>query len=169
MICSEGLRRADPEEIQAVVTVFGVLKRRDRMLLIERGGPPDQGLLTIPGGHKRPGERLREACLRELREETGLAVLRLRALGYMEVESAGSKRDFLSFYFMAEEFSGACRSGAEGRLAWMTLAETQSHPQTHPAFQALSPYFFMGRAFTAVAKVGGAGLLDWTFEIEGGS
>jgi ADP-ribose pyrophosphatase YjhB (NUDIX family) len=45
-----------------------------RILLIQRGKPPMDGLWTFPGGHVEPGEPARAAVLREVREETGLLV-----------------------------------------------------------------------------------------------
>jgi 8-oxo-dGTP diphosphatase len=45
-----------------------------RVLLIRRGRPPGQGLWTVPGGRVELGEGMREACAREVREETGLEV-----------------------------------------------------------------------------------------------
>lgn len=45
-----------------------------RVLLVQRGKPPGQGLWTVPGGRVELGETLAEACRRELAEETGLDV-----------------------------------------------------------------------------------------------
>lgn len=45
-----------------------------RVLLVKRANPPIQGQWSIPGGALEVGELLREAAVREAREETGLIV-----------------------------------------------------------------------------------------------
>lgn len=49
-----------------------VCLRGDEVLLIRRGTPPRQGEWSLPGGRIEPGERAKDAALRELREETGV-------------------------------------------------------------------------------------------------
>jgi 8-oxo-dGTP diphosphatase len=49
-----------------------VCLRDDAVLLIRRGTPPRIGEWSIPGGRIEWGERVADAALRELREETGV-------------------------------------------------------------------------------------------------
>ncbi|MFR9801813.1 NUDIX hydrolase [Pseudonocardia sp. RS010] len=45
-----------------------------RLLLIKRGTEPGRGLWSLPGGRVEPGEDDAAALVREMAEETGLAV-----------------------------------------------------------------------------------------------
>jgi len=57
-----------------LVGVGGVVVHEDRVLLVQRGTEPLRGRWTIPGGLIDVGETLREAVIREVKEETGLDV-----------------------------------------------------------------------------------------------
>jgi ADP-ribose pyrophosphatase YjhB (NUDIX family) len=57
-----------------LVGVGGIVFRREQVLLIRRGREPGAGLWSIPGGRLRLGETLKEALIREMREETALEV-----------------------------------------------------------------------------------------------
>lgn len=57
-----------------LVGVGAIIIDRDRVLLVKRAHPPIQGQWSIPGGVLEVGEMIREAAVREAREETGLIV-----------------------------------------------------------------------------------------------
>ena len=58
-----------------------VLDRASRVLLIRRRHPPFQGWLSLPGGFVEIGETVEAACRRELFEETGVKVGKLKLVG----------------------------------------------------------------------------------------
>src|SRR5215467_5911737 len=62
---------------------------RDGKVLIVRRAPrgPAAGLYTLPGGGVEVGETLREAVVREIREETALAIEPVALAGYREAIS----------------------------------------------------------------------------------
>lgn len=60
--------------LSPLVGVGGVVVRDRRVLLVQRGTEPLKGCWTIPGGLIDVGESLREAVIREVKEETGLDV-----------------------------------------------------------------------------------------------
>ncbi len=59
-----------------------VCLKGDAVLLIRRGQPPLKGDWSLPGGKLELGERLQDAALRELKEETGVEA---QILGLIDV------------------------------------------------------------------------------------
>ena len=57
-----------------LVGIGSIIIEGDRVLLVRRAHPPIQGQWSIPGGVLEVGEMIREAAVREAREETGLTV-----------------------------------------------------------------------------------------------
>jgi bifunctional NMN adenylyltransferase/nudix hydrolase len=62
-------------------TVDAVVVQSGHVLLIERRARPGKGLWALPGGFLNPDEPLKDACIRELREETKLKVPEAVLLG----------------------------------------------------------------------------------------
>ena len=61
-----------------------VIWKADKFLLIQRGTPPRLGQWSIPGGRQELGETVKEAALRETKEETGLSVRITDFLGVVD-------------------------------------------------------------------------------------
>ncbi|MGA2004094.1 MAG: NUDIX hydrolase [Terriglobales bacterium] len=76
------MKREYPES--PLIGVGAVIVKDGRALLIKRGQPPLLGEWSLPGGVLECGESLREAAIREAREETGLTVEVGEMLGVYE-------------------------------------------------------------------------------------
>lgn len=59
-------------KVRPIAAALAVVARDGKVLLVRRGNPPDIGRWGFPGGRIEPGERLADAAVRELREETGV-------------------------------------------------------------------------------------------------
>lgn len=57
------------------ITVDAVVKAADQILLVKRGRAPGKGTWALPGGFLDGRERVLQGAIRELREETGFALL----------------------------------------------------------------------------------------------
>jgi ADP-ribose pyrophosphatase YjhB (NUDIX family) len=57
-----------------LVGAGAIIIEGNRVVLVKRAHPPIQGHWSIPGGVLEVGEMVREAAVREAREETGLVV-----------------------------------------------------------------------------------------------
>ncbi|HTW56894.1 MAG TPA: NUDIX hydrolase [Terriglobales bacterium] len=66
------MKREFPE--QPIIGVGAIIIEGDRVVLVKRAHPPLQAQWSIPGGVLEVGELVREAAVREAREETGLIV-----------------------------------------------------------------------------------------------
>ena len=72
MLFEGGVKREYPD--RPVLAVGAVVVRDGRVLLAKRGGEPARGFWSLPGGAVHPGEELKAAVARELREECGIEV-----------------------------------------------------------------------------------------------
>jgi ADP-ribose pyrophosphatase YjhB (NUDIX family) len=111
-----------------VVAVGVLLLDGDRVLLVQRGRPPQVGRWTVPGGGVEVGETLEEAALRELGEETGLGCTLGPVVEVLDrVVRDGDGR--IEYHYVILDFvgsapTGTLRAGSDCADArWVPVAE----------------------------------------------
>src|SRR5260370_2884864 len=77
-----------------VIPCVGAIIKDDagRLLLINRGHQPGQGLWSVPGARVQAGETDEEALVREVREETGLVVTTGPLVGSVRRPAGGASQ-----------------------------------------------------------------------------
>lgn len=93
-----------------VLAVSAAIVRNNKVLLVRRARPPAPGLFTLPGGAVEAGETLASAIVREVAEETGLAVEPVAIAGHREVivrdREGKVERHFVIIAFVARWLAG---------------------------------------------------------------
>ncbi len=122
--------------------VGAVVFRDDRVLLVRRGQPPNLGAWIFPGGVVELGERIEEALVREVLEETGWkvrAVQLVELLDYIDRDESGRVRyHYLIADYLCEYVEGelaACSDVTDAKL--VPLTEISRYHLTHKAMEVL--------------------------------
>ncbi len=110
-----------------------------RVLVASRTKAPSDGMFSLPGGRVETGESLREAAVREVMEEIGIAIEIIGFADHAEIIEHDSSGAPLVHYvvccFAARWLSGEPQTGPEaGEILWAddallaTLKTTQRLP-----------------------------------------
>ena len=87
-----------------LLTVDCVVFKDNRIVLIRRGCEPFKGEYALPGGFVDIGESVEDACIRELKEETGLDVKKdsLKLIGVYSKPGRDPRRHTVSVAYLGE-------------------------------------------------------------------
>jgi 8-oxo-dGTP diphosphatase len=128
---------AVPGAPRPVVGVSVFVRKDDAVLLVRRARPPFAGMWSFPGGHVEWGERLADAAIREVREETGVSIdqpARIDTIEFLIPGEAGIGRHIVLLVFEGRYIGGdvvAADDAADAR--WVPVREIASLDVTREA------------------------------------
>ena len=110
------------------LAVSAAIFRDGRVLIVRRARPPAHGLFTLPGGGVELGETLEQAVLREVQEETALAIEPVELVGFRQAivrdASGRVERHFVILPFAARYIGGDIALNEElAEAQWLAPSE----------------------------------------------
>ena len=122
-----------PTEDRPVCGVGVAVVNEGKLLLVQRGRPPGEGLWAVPGGKVRLGEPMREAARREALEETGLDIEVGHLVWAGDSIGPGDPPDwhFCLVDFLGSVVGGELMAGDDAaQVRWVRLEEVSLLPLT---------------------------------------
>ena len=127
------LRKQYPKK--PVVGVGAIILDEDKILLEKRKNAPGKGKWTVPGGLVELGERIEQAVIREVKEETGLDVYKPRLVDIVDHISLDEKSE-VKYHFVIIDYLVTVKNGkpkaasdAEA-LKWVPFNEVEEYNLT---------------------------------------
>lgn len=111
-----------------ILAVVCLLHRKNDVLLVKRGREPNKGLWAFPGGMVETGETLKDAVIREVREETGSKILEPNFLQYHEIIDTNSNEQaqyhYVLMVFETGKFIGSPLAGDDASdVSWVPTSK----------------------------------------------
>ena len=124
---------------QPLAGVGAVIINEGKMILVKRGVEPGKGKWSIPGGLVELGETVREATVREAKEETDLDVeivvdRPLDAFDNIDIDEKGGLRyHYVLIQFLTRPKNGTLKPSSDVSDAkWVPLQEVERYDLTKP-------------------------------------
>lgn len=105
-----------------VLATLCYIRHQGRTLMMHRVKRPDDmhyGKWNGLGGKLKPGETPEECVIREVAEESGLAIESPRLRGFITFPAFDQWDDWYVFVFTADRFQGQLAEPDEGYLEWV--------------------------------------------------
>jgi ADP-ribose pyrophosphatase YjhB (NUDIX family) len=132
--------------IAPLIGVGAVAIKNGKILLVKRAFEPGAGKWSVPGGLVELGEKLSEACAREMEEETGIECEVLELINVFDMidrdESDKIRYHYVLADFLVKPVGGAERQNCEiTEMRWVTREEARSMDLTKTARRAIDELF----------------------------
>ncbi len=117
--------------LRPIVGVGAIIIEDENVLIVRRGQPPKMGAWSIPGGGVDLGEDLEQACMREVREETGLEV-EILSEGRVLNRVTRDEWERVQFHYVLIDFvcrptGGVLQAASDiSEARWVPLSEVSS-------------------------------------------
>ncbi|MFP4608966.1 MAG: NUDIX domain-containing protein [Candidatus Aenigmatarchaeota archaeon] len=95
------------------LTVDGIVTKEEKILLIERKNPPFKGCYALPGGFVEYNERVEDAVIREVEEETGLKTEIEKMVGVYSDPERDPRGHMVSVVFSLDITDGELAGGSD--------------------------------------------------------
>ncbi|WP_078543951.1 NUDIX hydrolase [Litchfieldia alkalitelluris] len=121
-----------------------VLLKDNRVLLLQK---PRRGWWVAPGGKMEQGESVRDSCIREYREETGIYLKNPNVKGIFTISIKDGDQivsEWMMFTFLATDFTGEnVDESDEGIIGWHPIDEVSQLPMA-PGDYHIIDYMIQG-------------------------
>jgi len=114
--------------MEIVLTIMCMVYKNDGTILVQDRKKKTWPGINFPGGHVEPDESITNACIREMKEETGLNISNLEQCGYFEWDDYKENKRHLAILFRTSSFSGELCSSNEGEMYFLTPKEALEKP-----------------------------------------
>jgi len=122
--------------MRPIVGVGALILKSGKLLLVKRGAKPGQGRWSIPGGLVELGEQVRDAIVREVKEECGLDIKAERLMDVFDSitrdEKGSIQYQFVVVNFLARIEGGILKNGDDVLEAkWVPINEVEKYNLTN--------------------------------------
>lgn len=103
---------------KCIITNICLIYKGNKILVQERTKNDWPGL-TFPGGHVEKNENFYDSIIREVKEETGLTLLKPILCGIEEFKILNNEDRHIILYYKCNKFKGRLKSSNEGKVYWI--------------------------------------------------
>lgn len=103
---------------KVIITNICLVYKDDKILVQERVKDDWPGI-TFPGGHVEKNENFNDSVIREVKEETGLTLLKPILCGIEEYKTKDDVDRYIMLYYKCNKFKGKLKSSNEGKVYWI--------------------------------------------------